>query len=125
VERRKRQKEKQKRRKEDQQEIEEGLQRNNKGLVIFSAVLVAGIAMLLFAVTIYADASYFTLLIIVGISICLFGALGLYEGLMIRHLLSKCPNCKAINSVLLKVSDVRSKIYQCTQCQIKFDYSKK
>ena len=47
MERRKRQKEKQKRRKEDQQEIEEGLQRNNKGLVIFSAVLVAGIVMLI------------------------------------------------------------------------------
>lgn len=125
MERRERQKEKQKREKEDQQKIEEGLKRNNKGLVIFSAVLVAGIAILLFALTIYADDSYFTLLIIVGISICLFGVLGLYEGLMIRHLLSKCPNCKAIHSVLLKVSDVQNKIYQCTECQIKFDYSKK
>jgi putative Mn2+ efflux pump MntP len=125
VERRKRQKEKQKRKKEDQQQIERDAQRNYKGLIIFSIVLVIGVATLLLATIVFAEDSYFTVLIMIGIFTCLFGVLGLYEGLTMRRILSKCPACKAKNSVFLKVSDLQNKIYQCTQCGMNFDYSKK
>ncbi len=125
VERRKRQKEKQKRKKEDQQQVEEGIQRNNKGLIIFSIVLVIGVATLLLATIVFAEFSYFMVLILVGIFACLFGVLGLYEGLTMRRILSKCPDCKAKNSVFLKVSDLQNSIYQCAQCGMNFDYSKK
>ena len=97
---------------------------NNENLKFFSIVSMIGASMLFLVFNVFNKGGYAMLLFWGGVIFLVAGVGPLLQELKIRKILSACPNCKAIRSIL-KASENPTEIYRCIECSATFDFSDK